>query len=205
VKVVSPTTKGIAQAADAICAGQVVAYPTETVYGLAVNPFSEQAVQRLFATKTRDGGNPVLVIVSGPEQLDKLVATVSDIARAYMERFWPGPLSLLFPKAVGVPESLTAGHSTLCIRCPACDIARALCQAAGPVTSSSANVSGGEPARCVDEIVLPGVALAIDGGPLKASLPSTILDPETGKILRPGVITAAELAAAEIGKRKERL
>ncbi|MDQ1257876.1 MAG: L-threonylcarbamoyladenylate synthase, partial [Candidatus Hydrogenedentes bacterium] len=117
-------------------------------------------------------------------------------ARAYAEAFWPGPLSLLLPKAPGLPDALTAGRGEVCVRCPGLDTARALCRAAGSaLTSTSANRSGQSPARSLDELDLPGVSIAIDGGTLPPSPPSTVFDPETCRILREGVISEAQLRA----------
>jgi L-threonylcarbamoyladenylate synthase len=190
VKIVQPDEAGLALAAEALHAGEVVAYPTETVYGLAVDPFSEQAIQKLFGVKGRAENNPILLIVADTDQLAAVVQTVSDKATAYMNAFWPGPLSLLFPKADGLPEALTAGSPKICIRCSASDTARALCVAFGhPITSSSANVSGQPPATSLEELSLPGIAITIDGGPCTSQPPSTIFDPDTYTILREGAIT----------------
>jgi len=196
MRIVPPTDEGLAQAADAIRAGHVVAYPTETVYGLAVDPFNTDAVERLFRVKGRDRGNPVLLIVGGLYQLPCVTRGLSDAARAYADAFWPGPLSLLLPRADALPDSVTAGSENVCIRCPACSIARGLCRAVGgPITSSSANASGQPPARAVADLDLPGVALAIDGGLLPPSPPSTVFDPDTGSVLRPGAIPEERLRA----------
>lgn len=191
MNIVAPTAEGIEEAVRALRAGRIVAYPTETVYGLAVDPFSETALKALFAAKGRPETNPVLVILSDIAQLPLLVDGISPRARAYMEAFWPGPLSLLFPKGRRVPELLTAGLPKVCVRQPACAAARDLCAAfGGPLTSSSANLSGAPPARSLDEVTVPDVAVGIDGGLLPPSPPSTLFDPDEQRILREGAIPA---------------
>ena len=198
MKILAPTADNVAEAARAILGGGIVAYPTETVYGLGVDPFSEGAVAGLFRAKKRDRGKPVLLIVAGFDQLEGVAGPVSDRAAAYAHRFWPGPLSLLLPKSDALPEILTAGSDKVCVRCPGGDCARDLCRAVGhAVTSSSANFSGDSPARSLDEVNLAGVMFGLDGGVLPASAPSTVFDPESGRILREGVISEAELRAVE--------
>lgn len=200
MKIVSPTAEGLHIAAAAIRAGEIVACPTDTMYGLGVDPFSETAIRRLQAVKQREPGRPILVIVADQRQLIQVAAEVTPQAAAYIEAFWPGALSLLFPKAAGLPDILTAGGKTVCARCPACEIARGLCRATGQaVTSSSANVSGHAPARSLDEINLPDVAVGVDGGVLQSEFPSTVFDPERGEILREGAISKAELDAVVLG------
>ncbi len=189
MKRLPPTPQGIAEAAQAIQSGEVVAYPTETVYGLAVNPFSEKALQRLFEVKGRDHDNPVLLIVADFGQLDTVVTEVSECARACATAFWPGPLSLLMTKHEKLPDAVTAGREKVCVRCPANDIARDLCRVAGQaLTSTSANPSGEPPALSLDELSLANVAVGLDGGCLSPSPPSTIYDPDENRMLREGVI-----------------
>lgn len=196
MKTVPPDTSGLAEAAAVLAAGGVVAYPTETVYGLAVDPFSEAAIDRLFAAKGRPESNPILLIVADESQLARLAADISPQARRCIDAFWPGPLSLLFPKAAGVPSRITAGGSMVCVRCPGSVIARELCRAfGGSVTSTSANRSGQPPARDLGELDLDGVALAIDGGRLGDAPPSTVYDPQADRVLREGGITAGQIQA----------
>jgi L-threonylcarbamoyladenylate synthase len=200
MKIVPPTAEGIAAAAAAIRAGKVVAYPTETVYGLAVDPFLETAIERLFEAKARDRGKPVLLIVADLDQLARVTTGLSEKARTYARAFWPGPLSLLLPKAPALPDALTAGSDKVCVRCPAHETARRLCQAVGgAITSSSANWSGQPPVLTLAELDLPGVTLAIDGGALAPSAPSTVFDPDLGILLREGVITKTQLDQVPFG------
>lgn len=196
MKTVPPDASGLAEAAAVLAAGGVVAYPTETVYGLAVDPFSEGAIDRLFAAKGRPESNPILLIVADEGQLACVAAEISPQARRCIDGFWPGPLSLLFPKTAEVPSRITAGGNTVCVRCPGSAIARELCRAfGGPLTSTSANRSGEAPARALEELDLDGVALAIDGGRLGDAPPSTVYDPGTDRVLREGGITAGQIQA----------
>ncbi len=195
--IVKAGAEGISEALRVLAEDGVVAYPTETVYGLAVNPFSEAALDALFRVKQRDAKHPVLLIVAGVEQVSVLASAVSDRARACMNAFWPGPLSLLLPGVSTLPKRLLDEAGRCCVRCPGREIARDLCrQWGGPLTSTSANLSGLPPAVTAGEAALPGVALALDGGSLEAHLPSTVYDPETGTVLRPGEITAELLEQA---------
>ncbi|MCP4644851.1 MAG: threonylcarbamoyl-AMP synthase [bacterium] len=192
---VDPTPEGIRQAADAIAAGKVIAYPTETVYGLGVDPFAPVALDRLFAVKQRSDTHPVLVIVADRGQLARLAADVGPQAKACMDAFWPGPLSLVLPAVDGLPEAI-APHGKVCVRCPSCDVARGLCEAfGGPITSTSANLSGEPPARTVEGALLPGVLLGIDGGELAGGTPSTVYDPDENRMLREGAVAGAEIVA----------
>ncbi|MBI5095700.1 MAG: threonylcarbamoyl-AMP synthase [Candidatus Hydrogenedentes bacterium] len=196
MRLLPPTPEGLAIAAAAVRRDEVVAYPTDTVYGLGVNPFSEEAVRRLFAAKQRDAGKPVMLIVADEAQLFQVVSHVSSIARTFIQAFWPGPLSLLFPKSQRLPHSLTAGSDKVCVRCPASRIARDLCLAAGtPLTSSSANLSGDPPVRSLKALDLLGVAAGIDAGFLEESEASTVFDPAHVAVLRKGAVAEAELRA----------
>ncbi len=186
---VPPDGPGLARAVEALQADEVVACPTETVYGLSVNPFSETALSALFTVKDRDHGKPVLVIVSETEQLRDLVSSVSPRAQRCMDAFWPGPLSLLLPAASGLSELLTGGQSKICIRCTSSLVAQRLCRAwGGPLTSTSANLSGELAALTAQSAALVGVSIVIDGGTLPASVASTVYDPDEDRLLRAGPV-----------------
>lgn len=187
----------IAGAAAAIRRGEVVVYPTETVYGLGTDPFSESAVRRLYAIKERDASNPVLLIVDGLDQLREVVREVSVTAEAYARRFWPGPLSMLFPRSRRLPDVLTGGLDEVCVRWTSHPLARSLCREVGhAITSTSANLSGQPAARSLEDVKLEGLGGKVDGGLLPPSLPSTVFDPSTGSILREGAISAEVLLRA---------
>ncbi len=200
MRIVSPDEAGLATVASALRAGKVIACPTDTVYGLAADPFNEEALERLFAIKERDPANPVLLIVAAQDQLEQVVEHVSETAQRLMDHFWPGPLSLVLPGRPSLPHAIMPETTRVCVRQPDCDIARRLCAAAGmPLTSTSANRTGEHPARSVDEIALPNVLMAVDGGPLPFSKPSTVYDPESGAVLREGAIDAETLQAVAAG------
>ncbi|HOD94725.1 MAG TPA: L-threonylcarbamoyladenylate synthase [Candidatus Hydrogenedentes bacterium] len=193
MNIVAPDETGLAQALEALACDEVVAYPTETVYGLAVNPLSEKALDRLFSVKKREPAFPVLLIVADETQLRPFAAHIDDRTRACMQRFWPGPLSLLFPAAEGLPRRILSDSGQVCLRCPEEALARRLCLLrGGALTSTSANLSGHAPARSAEEAALPGVALVLDGGALPPREPSTVFDAAEGRVVRAGAL-AAEL------------
>jgi L-threonylcarbamoyladenylate synthase len=166
---------------DHIKKGGVAGIPTETYYGLAVDPDNEKALERLFRVKRRPGSKPVLVLISGKRQLESLV---SDIPQAYfplMEEFWPGPLTLVFPARPDISTLLTAGTGTVGVRLTPHPVARALVEAVGkPITATSANISGELPARSAMEVARmfgQDVDYIVDGGESGELLPSTVLRP----------------------------
>ncbi|HOJ32492.1 MAG TPA: L-threonylcarbamoyladenylate synthase [Candidatus Hydrogenedentes bacterium] len=194
MKIVPATKEGIAEAALVLRGGGVVAYPTETVYGLGVDPFSISALKKLWMVKGRPENNPVLVIVYDKTELEKICVDISERAERCIERFWPGPLSLLLPRHPKLPEMLTAGMQKICVRCPSSDIARALCECfGGPITSTSANRSGEPPAVRLNQVSHLSVDLGVDAGQLPNSPPSTIFDPDTGQVIREGVIPKEDI------------
>lgn len=195
MKVVQPTSEGLREASDALHNGDVVAYPTETVYGLGVDPHSEVALARLLSVKGRDAGHTMLMIAGSLEQVEALSGTLSSRARAYADAFWPGPLSLVLPALAGMPKELLGPDGRLCIRWSAASTAVGLCEAfGGAIVSTSANVTGIAPARSIDDAMLDGVAVGIDGGVLEERVASTVFDPEKEIVLREGAISAASLA-----------
>ncbi|MFO7975095.1 MAG: L-threonylcarbamoyladenylate synthase [Candidatus Hydrogenedentota bacterium] len=195
MNVVPPTTDGIRTAVEALRSGKIVAYPTETQYGLGVDPGNDEALKRLFRGKRRSEDSPVLLIIDGVAQLEG-VAALSEKAQRFIEHFWPGPLSLLLFPEKEVSSYLSGAEGKICVRCPYCETARTLCREFGaPITSTSANVAGRPPARAVAALDLPDIAVAIDGGLLPGSPPSTVFDPDTGQVLREGVISENALRA----------
>ncbi len=192
LKYVLPDPAGYAEAVALLRQGEVVAYPTETVYGLAVDPRSETALEQLFILKGRPETNPVLMVIADQAQLQALVKRIDAYTQRLIDAFWPGPLTLLFPAPEGLPPQLSAGSGKIALRCPAAPIARALCyHFGGAITSTSANRSGEAPARSADEIDIPGLRLCIRGEDSGAQPPSTLYDPESDRILREGPITRA--------------
>lgn len=188
------TLENIARAVDALRAGEVIAYPTETLYGLGADPFDTDALDRLFEAKGRDRSNPVLLIVGSTDHLDRVVSEIAPAAQVLIDDFWPGPLSIVMPKHSKLPDAVTAGSDQVCVRCPGLPWARALCDAfGGAVTSTSANRSGEPPVQSLDGLALPGVELGFDGGLITSTLASTIVDAATGRILRAGVIAPGQI------------
>ncbi|MGO9473424.1 MAG: L-threonylcarbamoyladenylate synthase [Rhodomicrobium sp.] len=193
----------IAEAARILRSGGLVAFPTETVYGLGANATDGQAVARIFEAKGRPRFNPLIVHVAGLAAASDL-ADFSDDALALATKFWPGPLTLVLPLRPGachrISELVTAGLDTLALRVPAHPIARALLAAAGvPVAAPSANLSGRvspTSARHVEEDLGPAVDLILDGGPAQTGLESTILALSPAPtLLRPGGLPREEIEA----------
>ena len=169
-----------------------MAYPTETLYGLAVDPFNEGAVRSLYELKGRDFTEPVSLIIGNANMLDSLVSDIPEAGRELMKKYWPGPLTIIFKASGQVPEILTAGRGTVGVRLSSSKTARALSNAlGGPVTATSANPSGRTApvtAREAADYFKEKLPVIIDGGTLTSRLGSTIVDvtgPEP-KILRQG-------------------
>ena len=195
MKILPAQLRGFQDAAEIIRQDGIVAYPTETVYGLAVDPFSGAALERLLDAKGRDASKGILLIVADSNQLGHVARDVPDEAIPLIEAFWPGPLTLLFPATAEVPDVLLGPSGKVAVRCPGHAAARELCAVfGGPLTSTSANRSGAPPATCAEAIDLPGVGAVLNGGMLPSAQPSTLADPETGTILREGAIDRQTLA-----------
>lgn len=197
----APDPALIERAAGLIRAGRLVAFPTETVYGLGANALDAAAVRGIFAAKGRPPSNPVIVHVSEPSQVRNVASDWPETAAALAAAFWPGPLTLVVPKLPTVPDEVTAGGPTVAVRCPSHPVARALISAAGvPIAAPSANRST-ELSPTLAEHVLKGlngrIDLVLDGGPCTGGIESTVVD-VTGpvvRLLRPGLVTAAMLEA----------
>lgn len=188
-------TKAIRDAARLLQKNRLVVFPTETVYGLGANALSELAVQKIFAAKGRPQDNPLIAHIADMRQLAQVASDVPDGALLLMERFWPGPLSIILPRHPAVPATLSAGLSTIAVRMPANEIALAVIRQAGlPIAAPSANVSG-RPSPTLAAHALEDlqgkIPLIIDGGPCEVGVESTVLDMtgETPTILRPGGVT----------------
>jgi L-threonylcarbamoyladenylate synthase len=198
-RILPPSSANIERAARRIEAGGIVAYPTETVFGLAANPFDESALARLFALKDRLPDKPVLLLIHDPSELDLLTESVPQLARDLMVNFWPGPLTLLFPARGNLSPHITSGSRTVAVRQSSNPTAQALCLAAGmPITSTSANRSSERPATTSKKALglLPHPEdLVLEGTCPPGALPSTIVD-ATGKvpvIVREGAIPSVKL------------
>jgi len=188
----------------------VVAFPTETSYGLAVDPLHPAALARLFALKGREEGKPVLVIVDDLAQLAGLTAWIPPVYRPLMARFWPGPLTLVFPAAsAGLPALLTGGTGTVGARVSSHPVAARLVRAVGrPITATSANLSGLLPAASALEVIAQlghGVDLVLDGGCTPGGPGSTVAGLRDGVLclLRAGVIPFVEILSHSVGLEGE--
>lgn len=192
--IVQPDDNGIQKAVVALNNNEIVAYPTETVYGFAVNPFSEEALEKLFQLKGREENKPVLLVIGDIKQLDELAILVSEKAKMCIEKFWPGPLSLVLPPVSNIPQKLTAGKGKICVRWTSHPVAQKLALEFGhAITSTSANRSGESPARNVLELPSEGISIAIEDTSIISSEVSTVFDPDTGEIFREGVIKRSQL------------
>ncbi len=195
----APEPELITQAAEILRSGGLVAFPTETVYGLGANALDPQAILRVFAAKGRPANNPLIVHVPDTAGARAVVAHWPEVAARLADRFWPGPLTLVLAKHSRIPEVVTAGGPTVAVRVPANNIAQALLSgAAVPVAAPSANRSQRlSPTRA--EHVLRDledrIDMVLDGGPTSGGLESTVLDLTTTppRILRPGLVLAREI------------
>ncbi|MDE6565458.1 MAG: threonylcarbamoyl-AMP synthase [Clostridia bacterium] len=186
--------------ADLIKAGEIVAFPTETVYGLGGNALDSTCVAKIYAAKGRPADNPLIVHIAKIEDIYPLVSEFSERNKKVVEQFMPGPITLLFPKSDIVPDSVTAGLKTVGIRMPKLKIAREFIESCGvPIAAPSANAStrvSPTTANHVFEDMKGRIPLIIDGGDSEVGIESTVLDltGEIPTILRPGAITAEMLA-----------
>lgn len=191
----SPDRATLQPAADRLRAGGLVAFPTETVYGLGVHALDRAAVRRVFEAKGRPPTDPLIVHVASLDDAQPLVTAIPDLARALAARFWPGPLTLVLPRSAAVPDEVTAGLPTVAIRVPAHPVALALIELAGvPIAAPSANLfSRPSPTRAAHVLDdLDGrIDLVVDGGATRVGVESTVLDlsGEVPTILRPGAVT----------------
>lgn len=199
VNPVQPEAEKIEHAASLLRAGEVVVFPTETVYGLGADALQVAAVERIFEAKGRPFTDPLIVHIAKLAELEMLVAEVSERAKLLAEAFWPGPLTLLLPKSPRISDRVTAGLQTIGVRMPRHPIAHALISALGsPIAAPSANrfmhVSPTTAAHVYDD--LHGrIPLILDGGPSEVGVESTVLDlsGEVPTILRPGGISLEDL------------
>lgn len=189
-------------AADRLRSGGLVAFPTETFYGLGAHALDAAAVARVFQAKGRPAEKPLLVLVDSIPMVYLVAAAIPERASRLMGRYWPGPLTLVLPARSGLPSALTAGTDTIGVRLPGHAIARALVRAvASPVTAPSANPHGAPSPRTAEEVAASlgdAVDLILDAGPTAGGSPSTLVD-LTGaraRVLRAGAVT---LEPDEIG------
>lgn len=189
------------EAAHILRAGGLVAFPTETVYGLGANALNEEAAKKIYAAKGRPSDNPLIAHISSMEELEPLVSEIPQTAKKLMKQFWPGPLTLIFKKSRIVPYGTTGGLETVAVRMPSDPIANRLIALAGvPVAAPSANTSGRPSPTTADHVYqdMNGrIDMIVDGGPVGIGVESTIVDvsERIPTVLRPGAVTMEMLKA----------
>jgi L-threonylcarbamoyladenylate synthase len=194
VKTPDALEAGLAQAAEIILSGGIVALPTESFYGLAVNAMDEGAIRRLLAAKKIRDSHPILLLLSGPEAVERLVREIPPPALRLMDRFWPGGLTLVLEAGEHISPLLTAGTGKIGVRLSSHPIAAGLARKVGlPITGTSANVTGEPPCTSAEEVlqaVSESVEAILDGGTTEGGKGSTVLDVtvDPPKILREGMV-----------------
>ncbi len=197
-KLVKANKKTIRQAALILKKGGIIAFPTETVYGLGADAFNPIAVKKVFKAKGRPADDPLIVHVASIADAQKVVSNISPSAKKLMKKYWPGPLTLVMPKSKKVPRIVTAGLKTVAIRMPKHPVALALCKIVGPIAAPSANTFG-MPSPTWAKHVLTDlknrIPLILDGGNTHIGVESTIVSLATkpAKLLRPGKISIEQL------------
>lgn len=187
------------QAAEAVLRGGVIAFPTDTLYGLGCSLLDPAAVDMIARLKRRDPSHAVISLIPDAEQAWGLALEIGPVAERLMKAFWPGPLSLIFLASGFVPASVRGQGGTVALRCPKDVLSHALLhRIGGPVVSSSANLSGRPPAETAEEVVRTfgnQLDLVLDGGPRRGGLPSTLVDVSgpRPKLLRRGALDVTAL------------
>jgi len=196
-----PTPHNINKAAEIIRNGDLIAYPTETVYGLGGAPFNSEAIAKIFTAKGRGENKGIILLIRHTDDLPRLILSVSPAAQTLMDAFWPGPLTLIFKAHPDLPTSLLGGLDTVALRHSSSPTAGQLLTAlGGPLTSTSANRSGEPPCRSAQSVQTAlgdHLNLILDGGESFEIQPSTLVDVSTDQVvlLREGTISAQKLRA----------
>ncbi len=201
----NPDSEQLKEPAKILREGGLVAFPTETVYGLGANALNEKAAKKIYEAKGRPSDNPLIAHIADFDDLLPLVTEVPEAGRKLMEAFWPGPLTLIFPKSSLVPYGTTGGLDTVAVRMPADPAASALIRLAGvPIAAPSANTSGRPSPTTADHVwqdMNGKIQMIVDGGAVGIGVESTIIDVSGDEpmILRPGAVTQ-EMASEVLGK-----
>ena len=205
----NPDEQALLAAAEAVLRGGVIAFPTDTLYGLGCSLFDVAAVEMVARLKRRDPSLAVISLIPDPRQVYGLALEVSPAAERLVERHWPGPLSLIFKAAPIVPPRVRGAGGTVALRCPKDTLCqRLLDRIGGPVVASSANLSGQPPAETAEQVVRifgNQLDLVIDGGPRKGGMPSTLVDVSSARprLLRRGALdVTADLGDYEDATRE---
>jgi L-threonylcarbamoyladenylate synthase len=204
-----PEPDTIADAVAALRVGDLIVYPTETFYGIGADPFSTNALERLFALKGREAAKTIALIAATSESAFSLAREVSPLARRFADCFWPGPLTLVLPARDGLPGELIGESGGVGVRVSSHPVARAL--AVGlekPITATSANLSGHAPAKTLHEAreaLREKIKVYLEGGTLGAAAPSTVVEVvgSDWRMIREGAITGNQLAVALAGEALE--
>jgi L-threonylcarbamoyladenylate synthase len=189
------TSEALDRAAEIIARGGVIAFRTDTFYGLGADPFNREAVQRIKQLKGREDDKPIPVVISDPNQVDRLIAEISPSFQKLASAFWPGALTLIGRARAELPEEITAGTKTVGVRLPNDDTVRALVKACGgALTATSANPSHAAPARdaqAVRDYFGEEIDLILDGGEALTDQPSTVVDctGNEARLVREGVVS----------------
>ncbi|MBQ7726119.1 MAG: threonylcarbamoyl-AMP synthase, partial [Clostridia bacterium] len=190
---------GIRRAAQLLRSGQVVAIPTETVYGLAASAYDPEAVKAVFVAKGRPQDNPLIVHIADKEQLSAVAAAIPETAKRCADAFWPGPFTMILPRGEKIPASVSAGLDTVAVRLPSHQIARAIIRAGNlPLAAPSANTSGKPSPTSAAHVLedLDGkISAVVMGDDCEVGVESTVVDlcSDPPRLLRPGAVTVEEL------------
>ena len=189
------------EAKNVYASGGVIGFPTDTFYGLGVDPLDSLAIEKIFNIKSRDKNKPILLLIGETAQLSLIVGKISPIAETLMEFFWPGPLTLLFEAKNNLPQSLLGNGNTVGVRFPMSKLSVQLLKGIGfPITATSANVSGGDDCRSGQELldtIGKQLDLVLDGGVAPGGKASTIIDSTCypPKLVREGALAREQIEA----------
>lgn len=195
----NPKQKELAPVAEAARAGELIAFPTDTVYGIGTNAMIPQADLAIFAAKKRPADKPLILMIADPADAGRYALEINPIAKKLIEAYWPGPLTLVFKKKPEVPHEVTAGGETVGIRCPDSSIARMIIRLAGiALATTSANIAGNPSPKTAAEAkdnLWGRVSYIVDGGTTELGIESTVVDISSGKpkLIREGFIPWVEL------------
>lgn len=198
---VQPDPAAVARAAATLRTGGVVAMPTDTLYGLAADPWNPAAVARVFAVKGRPDDRALPLVAADVDQVKEWIGELDAVATRLVQRFWPGPLTLVMRAPAAIAPEVTAGGSTVGVRVPSHAVTRALCAAFGcPLTATSANISGQAATDNPDEVadrLSGGLDLLLDAGATPGGAPSTIVDVTHGEVqlIRAGAVSWKDVQA----------
>ncbi|MCL6471254.1 MAG: threonylcarbamoyl-AMP synthase [Firmicutes bacterium] len=195
----NPSERELMPVAAAVKAGELVVFPTDTVYGIGANALNPKAVLKVFKAKDRPVDKPLILLIAEPQDAERYAAQISSTARKLMKEYWPGPLTLIFKRSAAVLDAVTAGGETVGIRCPDNDIVRLLIKLSGvALATTSANIAGKpspKTAKEVEEGLRGKVAYIVDGGQTKLGVESTVVDVSTDepRLIREGYIPWEEV------------